>query len=280
MTPLLLLLLAGLPGWTSDDPAPEVWGLRRDVTELARAQRFYEEALGFRLEARAPGDRAAVLVLGELRLLLRVVPGLDPGAVREGFSLNLQVADLEAAAGAVAEAGGRLDAAEPEPIAVGRSWPVLDPDGHAIHLMDLSSWREAPAAGCLLFNLGRRVEDLGCAERVCESLGWSVSTRDYLPRTLPLARSGVAPLVFHRGGVALRGAPASALLLSVPSPEAAGARLRERGLEPAPSDPVAGPLGRLPALLGPGSARVELLDAGPAKAMIEAWPAARPAAGR
>lgn len=96
------------------------------VSSLEVARPFYEKVLGLRVLLELPPEEGEVFYdLGGMPLSVHVDPngecGRKPGG-ETGF--YMQVADVDAAARALEEAGGRIAWRE------GRTLGVLDPDGN------------------------------------------------------------------------------------------------------------------------------------------------------
>jgi predicted enzyme related to lactoylglutathione lyase len=125
------------------------------VSDLARAQRFYERAFGMAETGRVTtrehtfaleevmlslgGERSHVLAL--TRYLEREVP--PAGAAWTGFV----VPDIEATLGKIAAAGGRVEV----PVHENAEHGVLaalasDPDGHMIEIIQMLAPQDAPGA--------------------------------------------------------------------------------------------------------------------------------------
>ncbi len=182
----------------SSPPAVSVWGLRIPATDVDATAAFYREHLGFREEPSRTADGSRVLINGDTRLWItpshRVV---DAGEAPQTY-LNLAVNDIDEAMERLRKSGARHVDAESRPIAVGRAATVRDPAGNKFHIIQHNPPRVGASDPPAVFNLAVTVTDLEAAERFyCGELRLPVFSRDYLPKTLPLARVGAAPLVLH-----------------------------------------------------------------------------------
>ncbi len=184
---VLALMITAMPAVAGDDATaaaaePRLWALELGVADLGRAVEFYTSALGFEALAGEPVQTWALLGNGEARLALALssLPAAPAGTARA--YANFSVGDLDAAARAVAEAGGTLE--EPFESPVGMARRFRDPFGHPGHLID-HPWDEMPAGSPpAVFNVALNVRDVETSERYYTALGFEVRTRDYLPQTL------------------------------------------------------------------------------------------------
>jgi len=218
LLPALLLSHAAAGGASA--PAASLWALEIPVSSPERSIAFYEESLGFRVE-RGPGaESGATLRNGEGRLALRRSPSPQAGRGAARAYLNMSVGDLETALSRALAAGGRIDEKKVKESAVGPYLEIFDPDGNLIHLID-HPWDEMAADDPpAVFNIGVHVRSIAEAEPFFARLGFVVSTRDYLPRTLVYERRGVSYIVLHPDaeGPSSPGEAAGGLVVSVADP--------------------------------------------------------------
>ncbi len=179
-------------------PAAPVWGLEVQVSDLQRSIRTYVAGLGFVVDEAEPDHGWAILRNGEIRLIL-VAKEEKPGSpAAAGHTLNMLVGDLSSAADVFLESGGRIPDREPRSSAVGPYLEGEDADGQTVHLL-AAPWDDVEAGDPpRVFNIGMSHHDLGEIEAFYARLGFEVSTREYLPETLPLRQPGGQSLVYHR----------------------------------------------------------------------------------
>ena len=123
-----------------------VYGVRYQVTDVARAAAFYTDHLGFRLE-RQHGPAFASVSLGDFVLLLsgpgasgsRAMPGGESQQPGGWNRVVLRVADLPAQIDALKNAAVRFrNQMEAGP--GGRQIQIEDPDGNPIELFEPAQW--------------------------------------------------------------------------------------------------------------------------------------------
>ena len=262
---LVTLALAAAPllpcTSTEDELAfvPDVFGLERDASDAEVSAKLYE-ALGFARQEIVGSSRSIVLAQGAFHLVLRPSDAPAPAAGAAGWSLNLVVADLDAAIAAAKDAGAHVPVETPHAFPLGLSVEIFDPAGHALHLMDLEG--DEPPATPRVFNLGCNLLEWGAAETAFADLGFEVFSRDYLPLALPLETAGAAPLVLHASAERAVEAHASGerLLLATRSLDDARTALLERGFQAGEAPFASGPLGRSLAFSGPAGIGFRLLE--------------------
>ncbi len=233
-------------------PGVQVFGMELPVRSLDATVEFYRSQLGFAPIQFGPGW--SLLGNDGARLLLRKARLSETGPAI-GAYVNYRVDDLNGTLDQWDSAGVQILDVEPHTIAIGRAVTFEDPSGNRANLIEITAWKPPPAPRPKVFNIGMRFADLSTAERFyCGGLGFAVSSRDYLPRTLPLALSGTSPLTLHHDGSVKHNAapdvPGSLLLLSAPM--AAIERWTALGTLEGDSSPDAGPwtqsrMGRDPA---------------------------------
>ena len=198
--------LAVHPGLRAQEATtPRFVGLQLAADDVAASVRFYRDGLGFAVESPAGNALGAVLRKGPLQLVLTArAPGPQRAAqagagldATRGPYLNLRVATLAPAVERAVRRGGQCVGAEPTQNAIGRAQQILDPSGNRLNLMELDRIHGEHAGGPVVFNVGLRAADLAAAETFYARFGFAVSTRAYLPATLPLARADCASLVVH-----------------------------------------------------------------------------------
>ena len=196
---VILMALLSVNSFAADGAATPVslWALELPAADLENSIDFYTTALGFRVEARNPEASVVDLVNGKARITLRSTDAPQAAAGAARAYLNMSVGDLASSLRAVRAAGGTKESMEVEESAVGPFLKVLDPSGNPIDVID-HPWDEmAPGDTPAVFNIGIQVRSIGEAEPFFTSLGFSVSTRDYLPETLVFERQGIGYFVIH-----------------------------------------------------------------------------------
>ena len=113
-----------------------IWGIELATPDMAASVGFYQR-LGF--EVVPVGQYATDVYLlrnGEVGLVLSASDRQPPARDGPRVYLNLRVGDLDAAARAVATAGGRIEPGPPIETPVGQMLRVTDPAGHPLNLID------------------------------------------------------------------------------------------------------------------------------------------------
>lgn len=106
------------------------------VTDMAKAQRYYETVLGCKLRYDDSGPNPlAALPYEQPGVSAHIYPGTPPSPAGSGPSLHLAVPALEPALERVREAGGTVLPGI-EAIPFGRFAYTLDPDGNSIGLFE------------------------------------------------------------------------------------------------------------------------------------------------
>jgi catechol 2,3-dioxygenase-like lactoylglutathione lyase family enzyme len=180
-------------------PGAPVWGLEVQVSDLQRARRTYVAGLGFVVEEDEPDRGWAILRNGETRLVLVATEeNAGPPAAADP-TLTILVGSLSSVADSFLKSGGRIPDREQKSSAVGPYLEAEDADGHTVHLL-AAPWDDVEAGDPpQVFNIGMNHRDLGEIEEYYARLGFEVSSREYLPETLPLGQPGGQSLVYHRG---------------------------------------------------------------------------------
>jgi predicted enzyme related to lactoylglutathione lyase len=178
---------------------PRVLGFELPCGDVERAVGFYERVLGF--EAVRRETSGAVMRKGEVLLVLDAQrEPTASGSTEDSVSayVNYRVADIATAAASIEEHGGSLADPEPSRFVLGHSLTFRDSEGNLAQIVRLDSESEPDTNLPLIFNLSiraPRIEDL--EGFFCADMGLEVYSRDYLPMTLPLKRSGALSLVLH-----------------------------------------------------------------------------------
>ena len=213
--------------------SPQTWAVALPVSDVDAAQAFWAQAVRHRaLEGEHLGT-ARLLALGELRLILypdnRALGSHDENGFAPVYP-NYEVSDLEAAGAKVVRHGGTSGPVEPN--AIGLRVLGHDPSGNRFNLMTITGRSLDPEAGLQPFNVGLSVTMIEEAEALLEKLGQEVSSRSYLPETLPFAKRGRFPLVVHQlaNGQESEGQRSSFLVFSVPDLDAEERRLDAEGV--------------------------------------------------
>lgn len=134
---------------------------------------------------------------GAARLILRRSDQQAPADEPARINLNMTVGDLDTIRERVIKAGGRVRS-EPLDSAVGPYLKIEDPFGNSIHIID-HPWDDIEGDAIpAMFNIGLQVRDIPRTEAFLTGLGFKVSTREYLPKTLVFERTGAGGyLVVH-----------------------------------------------------------------------------------
>jgi predicted enzyme related to lactoylglutathione lyase len=267
-----LAVLLSLPLAAQSSPAftPELFAVELPCDDVAATARFYQQALGCRVE-RDTAPASAVLLAGTLRLLLVSTANAAATAAMPFLSLNVRVADLTAATAAVRAAGGTVADATPKAFALGQMVAAADPAGNAVHLLQVTDQPLAAGAPPALFNVSWHAADFAATEAFVAGFGLAVFSRDFLPATLPLQRAGAAPLVFHSGfGQQALGKTTRrpAYCFAVPSLAAAATALAARDVRPL-GEATATPLGRALRFAGPDGLGLRVVERGAARLWYE-----------
>lgn len=266
MTPLLLLALS----FSGDTESfrPSVFGLELPVADVAAAELAYELGLGFR-RVFSGGEVARLEKDGLTLVLTRSTAAREP-AGSASVHLNLEARDLAVALERALAAGFEAPQLEAVTIPIGRALELRDADGHLVNLIDLDAAAGDGDDSLSVFNLGLDLQADADWEFV-ERLGFTVTTRRYVPDALPTAKAGAAELVLHRAARSAR-APstkAAVLLLGVERLEPAVAVLAPAGFTDTAVLARMSPYGRRASLKVPSALRVDLIERSPAQLAFE-----------
>ncbi len=263
-------------------PATPLYGIELAVDDVAAAVDFYVRAAGFVVEADFGGESDAVLVNGELRLLLRkvaVAAGAGPGP-----RLDLRVPDPKAAALAARAIGGRVGDPTPTAGPLGSGVTVEDPSGNPLRFVEIAAaWPAAtstPAEASRPAVLDVRVDvgDVSATKDFFAALGLRARSHD--SATTALLRDGAEKDgAAERTGVLLEArstdssvasaAPRGALLFACDRLETTVPVLAGRGIALASTMRSRTACGLARSLRAPDGVRARLVERSPARRAFE-----------
>lgn len=175
----------------------QVYAVELPAVDLDRSIRFYQKHFGFEIQSRVDRSNGVIMRSGSARVILRRADR-RPSPSAPYVNLNFFVDHLDSTISRLKDAGVEFIDGTLEKISIGRAIKLRDPAGNELHLLTLDWENRPPAPTPRVFNAGMRFTDLGKAESFyCDTMGFEVSSRDYLPKTLPLNRSGHISLVLH-----------------------------------------------------------------------------------
>lgn len=238
---LVVVCVGGVAAQKNAWPGPHVWGIECPVPDPPAAAAWFTKTLGMTVDPRG-GDGVTVR-LDRARIVFvprgkGTAPPADPSVY-----MNFRVGDLAGTAARLAEAGAVVD--DPRKIVIGEAFRFRDPFGFSYNVIKLQGTPDDAPLGT--FNVSVNGPGLVEREKFFHALGFTTYSRDWLPATLPLNRSGGVALVLHEGeGQEQKGAPR--VLLAVADFEAAAGAVGGKL-----TDPVGNRLG-LHAVSGPALA--------------------------
>lgn len=202
---LFLVLLILLQNTYSQPVVPDIkpFGVKINVTDMAKAVDFYVDKLGFEIVS---GDKNVPMIFlstatGKHQVILNLVRNLlpeIPGETRASFTL--QVNDLDSAVTRLKAKGVDFANAEKRKEGVGYAIYCKDPFNTSISLMHQTIVKTPYFQEPKIYNYGLMIPDMTTGRNFYKQLGFIEKTERYLPLDMPLynADSSFAFMLHYR----------------------------------------------------------------------------------
>lgn len=173
-----------------DDVVIKTYGVKINVTDVAKALKFYRDILGFAVEQGNENGNTILLkpATGNVKIVLQKVSYLLPAGENEAkASLTLQVNNLDSAINNLKAKGIDFKKYPKRKEGVGYSIYIEDPFGTRLAMMHQTVVATAYFNEPKIYNYGLYAPDMDTAKAFFTAkLGFLVLSEKYLPLDLPL----------------------------------------------------------------------------------------------
>lgn len=192
-------------------PVLRTYGIKINVTDMAKAIDFYTRQLGFEIESKIDYPKSVALKSNDSnKLILNLVGNLvEEGAKDCKAGLTLQVNDYDKAVTKMKSSGVNFGSNVKRKEGVGYSIYFSDPFGTMLSTMQVTVVKEDPFPEPRIYNYGILIPDMDKARAFFQKLGFVERSEKYLPLDMPLGhtdgsfgfmlhfREGIEPLHYN-----------------------------------------------------------------------------------